>query len=234
MSIVPVISFDNVCYKYDGDEIFQIDHISFDVFQGEVIGLLGPNGAGKSTILNLIYEILKPLSGAITISKLEKDKYISYLPQFSTLFNKLTIEENLLTVCNLFNIDSSTIEEQMDSIIKKLNLFSSRNKLFEELSEGQKRILNFLIMLIPNSPILLLDEPYNSLDIKNQDLINKKIKKLKEKNTTVLISSHIFEPMKDICDRYMIFDKGKLIGLYDKSSIIEKDIYTLLKEKILK
>ncbi len=231
-----IINIDNVSYHYDMG--FCLQNISINIVKDATIAFVGANGAGKTTLFNLIFGILKPTNGSIYINHgLENQdikNYVRYLPQFNTLFNKLTVEENLHTVCHFLKIKKEIINEITEKILTDINFIPLRNNLFETLSEGQKRILNYFATLIRTPKILLLDEPYSSLDIRHQELVNNSIFELKKKGCTVLISSHILDPLEEICDEYYFLDNGRIIDSHNSNILKTNNLHNLLKEKFLK
>ena len=199
-----------------------LDNISFSVKKDEIFGLLGPNGAGKTTMIRIILDILKPDSGEVKIfgepfSENIKER-IGYLPEESGLYRKVKIFDCIKYFASLNGMKN--IDPAVESWLKKLNLWEYKNKNVQELSKGMQRQLQFIISVIHNPDILILDEPFYGLDPINTKLIKDILLELKNKGMTIIMSTHQMDEVERMCDRILMINAGKNV-LYGKLSDIK-------------
>ena len=219
-----------------------IEDLSIELPFSQITGLFGPNGAGKTTLLNLIYNKLKPGKGEITIfnkkyrlnSESIIKREIGYMPQSPSLFSHLTLEENIRLAAYLYKISPKLSVEKTEKLIDLFNLQNVSKKLFKELSGGQKRISNFIAAIIHKPKLLLLDEPYEGLDIVNQEKVNTIINDFVRNGSAVFVSSHIIEPLEKSCYRYLIMADGKIIKSLDSMEFtqMETGLTDIIKKEI--
>ncbi|HOK39876.1 MAG TPA: LPS export ABC transporter ATP-binding protein [bacterium] len=190
--------------------------ISMNLKQGEIVGLLGPNGAGKTTTFYMIVGLIKPNDGSIYLDNEDitnlpmyqrARKGIGYLPQESSVFRKLTVEENILAVLEFTNLSKKERKEIKDKLIEEMNIAHIAKNLGTQLSGGERRRVEIARALVLNPSFLLLDEPFAGVDPIRVIDIQNIIKKLKEKNIGVLITDHKVRETLEVVDRaYMISD----------------------------
>ncbi len=205
-----------------------VDNINMSVKRGEVVGLLGPNGAGKTTTFYIISGLINPDKGDIFFKKNSINKLslyeracmgISYLPQESSIFRKLTVEENIMAVLELAGKEKSLAE----NILEDFGLIHVKKSKGFEISGGERRRVEIARALILEPEFILLDEPFAGIDpIIVNDLQNI-IKRLKKRNIGVLISDHNVRETLKICDRAYILNKGKIL-LHGKPDKIIKNV----------
>lgn len=196
-----------------------VDHLSFEVEEGELFAFLGENGAGKSTTINILCTILEKNAGDIEIlghelgredDKIRDD--IGIVFQNSVLDAKLTVKENLYTRGAYYGLTKKQIAEQLSPFMKGFELEEIWNRKYEKLSGGQRRRVDIVRALIHNPRILFLDEPTTGLDPKSQKLVWDYIEYLrKEKHITIFLTTHYMEETKD-ASHVLIMDKGKCIA----------------------
>jgi ABC-2 type transport system ATP-binding protein len=195
-----------------------VDNISFDVKEGEVFGFLGANGAGKSTTIKMLCGILEPTSGDARVSgfsvKNEPDmikKNIGYMSQKFSLYNDLTVEENINFFGGMYRLKNNELEERKKWVIKIANLEGKENVLAQQLSGGFKQRLALGCAVIHEPEIVFLDEPTGGVDPISRrnfwDLIND----LSQKGTTVFVTTHYLDEA-EYCNRIMMINAGKLIA----------------------
>jgi lipopolysaccharide export system ATP-binding protein len=205
-----------------------VDNINMSLKRGEVVGLLGPNGAGKTTTFYIISGLINPDKGDIFFKENSINKFslyeracmgISYLPQESSIFRKLTVEENIMAVLELAGKEKSLAE----NILEDFGLIHVKKSKGFEISGGERRRVEIARALILEPEFILLDEPFAGIDpIIVNDLQNI-IKNLKKRNIGVLISDHNVRETLKICDRAYILNKGKIL-LHGKPDKIIKNV----------
>lgn len=210
-----ILSVKNIFKKYKDKDI--INNISLSISRGEIVGLLGLNGVGKTTIFNIIIGIVKPNSGSIFINETDitflpiykKSKYgISYLPQDSSIFKTLTVEENILLTLEFTNISKNEIKKKLEILLEEFNIIKIRKTLGSLLSGGECRKVEIARLLSLSPKFLLLDEPFLGIDPVSIKDIQNIIKELKHKNIGILVSDHNIVELLSIIDRiYLIFNK---------------------------
>jgi len=197
-----------------------VDQVSLEVQQGEIVGLLGPNGAGKTTSFYMITGLIRPNSGKIylddeNITRLPMYKRarrgISYLPQEASIFRKLSVEENLLSIMEVLGFSREERKQRADQLLNELGISHiAKNKGFN-LSGGERRRTEIARTLVTNPKFILLDEPFAGVDpIAVQD-IQAIVKNLKEKNIGVLITDHNVHETLSITDHAYLLFEGKVL-----------------------
>jgi ABC-2 type transport system ATP-binding protein len=189
-----------------------VDHISFEVKQGEIVGFLGPNGAGKSTTMKMITGYLQPDGGKIEVcgitvegEGLSTKKKIGYLPELNPLYQDMYVREYLEFVAGMQQVASP--KQSIEEVIQLTGLTPEANKLIEQLSKGYKQRVGLAAALIHNPEVLILDEPTTGLDPNQIIEIREVIRKL-GKEKTILFSTHILQEVEALCDRVIIINKG--------------------------
>ena len=202
-----------------------VDDINFSLKKGEVLGFLGPNGAGKTTTMRILTGFLKPSSGSIKINGLDLFKnlkkareFIGYVPEGSPLYNEMTTIDFLSFICEIRNIDKG---QNLSKIIKLLDLDEVLLQKVDTLSKGFKRRVGLAQALVHDPKILILDEPTDGLDPNQKHEVRKLIKKL-GKEKSIIISTHILEEVKAICNRTMILSNGKLLIDDTPTNVLKK------------
>jgi ABC-2 type transport system ATP-binding protein len=201
------------------DGVRAVDGLTIKIKRGEVFGFLGPNGAGKTTSIKMMVGLLKPTSGKTIIdgetieagSEVVKEK-IGVCPQEITLWDRLTVYENLRLIGDLYETPKEKLNRQIDSLLRELQLEDKRKTRATSLSGGMKRRLNLAMALVHDPEIVVLDEPSPGLDPQSRlvlwDYINT-IPKMGDK--TVILTTHFMEEADRLCKRVAIIDHGKLL-----------------------
>lgn len=195
-----------------------IDKISIEVKSGEVVGLLGPNGAGKTTTFYMICGLIPASSGKIMLDGKEISKMplhkraqigIGYLPQESSVFKDLSVEDNLRLAAQIITKDEKQIEQKVEEALNLLNIEPIRARKGLSLSGGERRRCEIARSLVMTPKFLLLDEPFAGVDPLAVNDIRSIIKKLKELDIGVLITDHSAREMLSTCDRCYVIKDGK-------------------------
>lgn len=198
-----------------------ISNISMEVKSGEVVGLLGPNGAGKTTSFYIICGLLEPTKGSVffdnrEITKLSLHKRaqlgIGYLPQESSVFKDLSVEENLLIAAEACMSDKDEQEMRIETLLDTFNIKTIRNRKGINLSGGERRRVEIARALVKNPKFILLDEPFAGVDPIAVLDIQKVVKQLTDLKIGVLITDHSVRETLSVCDRAYVINKGELLA----------------------
>ncbi|MDR0401676.1 MAG: LPS export ABC transporter ATP-binding protein [Endomicrobium sp.] len=228
-----ILSVKNLYKKYKRRVI--VDEVSMSIKQGEIVGLLGPNGAGKSTVFHIIIGIITDYCGSVYIDGIDVNRWpmykraragIGYLSQESSIFNKLTVEDNLKSIAQMIIDSKLQRKHKVEVLLEDFNLSKLRKQLGVTLSCGEKRRLEIARALIINPKVLLLDEPFAAIDPIAVSDVQKIIKKLKSKGFGILITDHNVREIFEIVDRAYIIHDGKIL--------FEGNVDNLLKNKEIK
>ena len=208
-----------------------VDKVNFSVFQGECFGLLGPNGAGKTSIARMIFGFSPLSDGELMVlgqdirSDARKIKArIGVVAQEDNLDPELTVRANLLVYGTYFNIPRSVASERTTDILKFMDLSDKTDAVVEELSGGLKRRLTIGRSLINQPNLLILDEPTTGLDPYARHMVWQRLRKLKEKGTTMLLTTHYLEEASQLCDRLLIINDGKILDEGTPTYLIETHV----------
>jgi lipopolysaccharide export system ATP-binding protein len=194
--------------------------ISVEVKQGEIVGLLGPNGAGKTTSFYMIVGLIKPTEGNIFLDQTEITKFpmykraqhgIGYLAQEASVFRKLTVQENIMSVLELTNLSKKEQLERTEQLIEEFNLQERRDRKGDLLSGGERRRTEIARALATNPSFILLDEPFAGVDPVAVEDIQRIIAQLKNKNIGILITDHNVQETLAITDRTYLMFEGNIL-----------------------
>lgn len=202
-------------------EFKAVDDVNFDIYKGEIFGLLGPNGAGKTSTIKMITGLLKPTSGEVLVmGKDVEKKPMEALKNIGTVlagdrsvYWKLTARENLEYFGSLYGLNKKEASQRTDAILKRLGFYGKEDELVEKFSTGMKQKVALGKALIPNAPVVLLDEPTLGLDPQSALNLREIILDIKKEGRTVLLTTHYMEEADFLCDRIAIIDGGKIIAL---------------------
>jgi ABC-2 type transport system ATP-binding protein len=193
-----------------------VDDISLEIPKGQIFGLLGPNGAGKTTLIRMITGIFYPDAGEIILNGKKFDpendtKYIGYMPEERGLYKKMKIGEQALYLAQLKGLGKQDAMHKIKEWFKRLEMESWWNKKVEDLSKGMGQKLQFVITVLHEPDLIILDEPFSGLDPINANLIKDEIYRLAKNGTTIIFSTHRMEQVEEICDHIALVNKGKKI-----------------------
>ena len=209
-----------------------VRNVSFDFHEGEVVGLLGPNGAGKTTTFYMIVGFINADSGSIMFSDIDITSYpmfkrarlgIGYLPQESSVFRKLTVEQNILAVLENMPLKREQRLEKMDSLINELGIDHVRKQKAYTLSGGERRRVEISRALALEPKFLLLDEPFAGVDPIAVFDIQGIIKRLKEKGLGILITDHNVRETLKITDRAYIMNEGEILVYGSSEELVNNE-----------
>lgn len=193
-----------------------VDDISFTVDKGSIFGLLGPNGAGKTTLIRMITGIFYPDEGSILLNgkKFNPDEdaaRIGYMPEERGLYKKMKIGEQAIYFAQLKGLSRSDATERIKKWFVRFEMQSWWNKKIEDLSKGMAQKLQFVITVLHEPELIILDEPFSGLDPVNANLIKDEIFRLAENGSSVIFSTHRMEQVEEICSHIILINKGQKI-----------------------
>ena len=213
-----ILKADEISKSYKGKKV--VNRVSVKVGQGEIVGLLGPNGAGKTTSFYMIVGIIKPEEGEIYLDNERISSYpmyrraqsgIGYLAQEASVFRKLTVEENILSILEFSDLTKSEQKERTESLMEEFGLTHIRNNRGDLLSGGERRRTEIARALATDPKFLLLDEPFAGVDPIAVEDIQSIISILKKKNIGILITDHNVHETLSITDRAYLLFEGKIL-----------------------
>jgi len=203
------------------EEFYAVDGISFEAKEGQILGILGPNGAGKTTLLRMLSCIMVPTQGNLTITDKEGNiiketveikKRIGYLSGNTKLYNRFSCREMLYMFADIYGISKADADKRIENIGSVLEMDEFIDNRIEKLSTGQTQRANIARCLIHEPDIYIFDEPTLGLDVISSDSIVRFMKQEKERNKTVLYSTHYMEEAQYLCDNIFMINKGKGIA----------------------
>ena len=208
-------------FRSEKSSVEALKSVSFEVNRGEIFGLLGPNGAGKTTLIKILTTLLLPTSGDVWVNGFHvqhEDNQVRatvgcMLMGERGLYWKLTARENLVYFGALYHLSPPDREQRAKEIIALLGLEDIADRTVETYSSGQKMNLAFGKALINDAPLLILDEPTNTLDVPSASELRAVVRDLNEKGKTVIYTTHIMTEAETLCDRVAIIDHGQLLAL---------------------
>jgi ABC-2 type transport system ATP-binding protein len=207
---MPSVEVKHISKSY-ADKAAVVD-LSFSVSPQEIFGLIGPNGAGKTTTIRMMMDIIKPDSGEVTIlgeklNETSKSK-LGYLPEERGLYKKLRVLESIVYLASLKGMDNRLAAERAEELLKQTGMSSSKNKKIEELSKGMGQIIQFIVTIIHDPQLIVLDEPFSNLDPVNTDLLKNIVLGLRNRGKTIILSTHQMNQVEELCDRVLMISQG--------------------------
>ena len=212
------LSAENIEKSYKGRKV--VKSISISVKQGEIVGLLGPNGAGKTTSFYMIVGLIKPQLGRILLDDIDITTFpmykraqngIGYLAQEASVFRKLSVEDNILSVLQLSKLSKKEQKEKTDALLEEFGLTHIRKSRGDLLSGGERRRTEIARALATNPKFLLLDEPFAGVDPVAVEDIQKIVAHLKKKNIGILITDHNVQETLAITDKTFLMFEGSIL-----------------------
>jgi len=205
-----------------------VNGISFNIYKGQITGLLGPNGAGKTTTIQMLLDLITPTSGEIKVFGLDlhKDREevlskMNFSSPYVALPNNLKVWENLATFARLYGVKD--VKSKINELADFFNIRELLPKMTSTLSTGQLTRLNLTKAFLNNPELLLLDEPTASLDPDISDRVRKMLLKIqKEKNVSILYTSHNMDEIEELCDRVIFINKGVITDDATPEQLVKK------------
>ena len=227
-----VISAENLAKTYrvkKGADVVAVGGISFEVEAGESFGLLGPNGAGKSTTMKMIGAVSTRTGGSLSILGLDPDRYgpeirsrLGVVPQQDNLDGELNARENLYIYGRYFGLPGAECARKADELLAFAALEDKAKSKVDQLSGGMKRRLTIARGLINDPRILLLDEPTTGLDPQARHVLWDRLFRLKERGTTLVVTTHYMDEAEQLCDRLVVVDQGRIVAEGSPASLLRE------------
>lgn len=192
-----------------------VNNISFSVNKSEIFGLLGPNGAGKTTTIRMILNIILPDDGTVLFDgnpfNEETKNRVGYLPEERGLYRKNKLFDTIVYFGSLKNLKLNEIKKQSNYWLKRFDLQGMENRKIEELSKGNQQKVQFIISVLHNPDMIILDEPFSGFDPVNQDLLKEVLLELKNMGKTIIFSTHQMEQVEKLCDNICLINDGDIV-----------------------
>ena len=203
--------------RYSGIPV--VDHVSFAIRPGEILGYLGPNGAGKSTTVKMLAGLLEPSSGHILFhgrdvrENLKAFQHrIGYVPEEPHLYPQLSGYEYLQLAGRLRGLRRAPLESKIDDLLRLFGLWDDRGAPLGSYSKGMRQKILLSAALLHNPELLILDEPFSGLDVNTAMVLRSLLQKLAARNKMVLYSSHVLEVVEKVCDQVLILRQGQVVA----------------------
>ncbi len=207
------LTTENVVKSYAN--LTALSGVSVNVPQGKIFGLLGPNGAGKTTLLRILNRIIAPDKGLVTFDGhplCEADtRNIGYLPEERGLYRKMKVGEQAIYLAQLKGMSHSEARKQLTRWFERLDIMPWWNKKLEELSKGMQQKVQFVITLLHQPQLLILDEPFSGFDPVNTQQMKEEILSLRDQGRTVILSTHNMESVEQMCDNIALIDHSQVV-----------------------
>jgi lipopolysaccharide export system ATP-binding protein len=197
-----------------------VDGVDFSVEEGEIVGLLGPNGAGKTTSFRMTCGLVEPDSGRVLLNEVDvtslpmyqrAQQGMGYLAQESSVFRKLSVENNLLGVMEMLGMDRKQRRDRCDELLEQFDITRLRKARADSLSGGERRRLEIARSLVSNPKIILLDEPFTGIDPVTINSIQKVVRDLRDRGISILITDHQVRETLQITDRSYVIRSGSVL-----------------------
>jgi ABC-2 type transport system ATP-binding protein len=206
-----------------------LNEVSLSVPKGSIYGLLGPNGAGKTSLIRIINQITMPDSGQVildgAILKPEDVQYIGYMPEERGLYKSMKVGEQCLYLAQLKGLSKQDAKKQLDYWFDRLEIQGWWNKKIQELSKGMAQKIQFVVTVLHQPKLLILDEPFSGFDPVNANLIKDEIIELNKQGTSVIFSTHRMESVEEMCDHIALIHKSNKL-IEGKLSDVKKQFRT--------
>jgi len=224
MSHQPVVEVDGIDKRFES--VQAVDHVSFAVAPGEILGFLGPNGAGKTTTIRMILGIFRPDSGEIRCfldgprNEVPKER-TGYLPEERGLYGDARILDLLGYFGELKGLDRAEARERARRWLERFDLLDWATKKVDKLSKGMQQKVQFVAAVLHRPSLVVLDEPFAGLDPVNQDLLKQIILEMRNEGAAILLSSHQMNRVEELCDRIFLIHRGRRVLYGDLDEIKE-------------
>lgn len=197
-----------------------VDHLDFEVGNGEIFGFLGPNGAGKTTTARMLTGIIKPDSGQIKIKGIDIQRdpikakqIIGVVPELSNAYIDLSAWNNLQFMAQLYGIPNSEAKQRAEELLVKFDLYERKDHKVKTFSKGMKQKLIIAMSLMNDPEILFLDEPTSGLDVRSARLIKDMVLELNQKGKTIFLTTHYMEEANQLCNRIAVINHGNIAAI---------------------
>ena len=200
-----------------------VKDLTFSVDPGEILGLIGPNGAGKSSTIKIILDFMKPDSGEVEIFGHQMNEasknIIGYLPEEKGLYKKLTAIDQIIYLASLKGMDKATAEKKANGLLQQTGMLENKKMKIKNMSKGMGQIIQFIVTIIHDPKLLILDEPFSGLDPVNTDLMKKIIGNLRDEGKAIILSTHQMNQVEELCDWILMINHGSEVFYGDLKEI---------------
>lgn len=208
-----ILSIRNITKHYS--KHIALDDVSIEIPEQSIFGLLGPNGAGKTSLIRIINQITGPDTGEVYFKgeklKAEHTAFIGYLPEERGLYRKMKVGEQCIYLARLKGLKKRDAETKLKYWFEKFEMAAWWNKKVEELSKGMQQKVQFIVTILHEPKLLILDEPFSGFDPINANLIKNEILELRKNGATVIFSTHNMGSVEELCDNIALINKSKKI-----------------------
>jgi len=211
------VSIENLVKSFG--ELIAVNDLTLDVREGEIYALLGPNGAGKTTTIKMLMGLLDPDSGNVSVFGVDSNKnpvevknLVGYVPEDQQLYDSLTPRELFEFIASIRKLPQEKVTKRMSEFVKALDFERYYDNMIVTLSQGNKQKTMLIAALLHRPKLLILDEPFSSLDVRSAKIMKDIVKIHAENGGSVLLSTHVMEVAEGLCDRVGIIDEGVLVA----------------------
>ncbi len=208
-----IIEVKNVYKQYANH--LALNDVSLSINEGTIFGLLGPNGAGKTTLIRILNQITAADKGEVLFNgmalKGSDIEAVGYLPEERGLYKKMKVGEQALYLAQLKGLSKKEASQRLNYWFQKLNLDSWWDKKIEELSKGMQQKIQFITTVLHEPKLLILDEPFSGFDPINANILKEEILELKQKGTTIILSTHNMNSVEEICDEIALINQSRVV-----------------------
>ena len=205
------VSVRNLSKSYTGKTA--VDDLSFSVNPGELLGLIGPNGAGKSSTIKMMLDFIRPDAGEIEVfGGLMDDSgknLIGYLPEEKGLYKKLAAIDQIIYLASLKGMEKKAAVEKARTLLEEAGMIENQKMKIKNMSKGMGQIIQFIVTIIHDPTLVILDEPFSGLDPVNTDWMKRKIAQLRDEGKAIVLSTHQMNQVEELCDRILMINQGR-------------------------
>ncbi|MFZ0548454.1 MAG: ATP-binding cassette domain-containing protein [Candidatus Promineifilaceae bacterium] len=192
-----------------------VDDVSLEIEPGEIFGLLGPNGAGKTTTIRMMLDIIRPDSGRVSVfdgpMTEEKKNKIGYLPEERGLYADVKLLDVIYYLASLKGMDRAAIEQRAKGYLERLDLWQHKDKKLSEMSRGMHQKAQFIVTILHDPNLIIVDEPFSGLDPVNTELIRDILLDMRNDGKTIIMSTHQMHQVEMMCDRIALINRGSVV-----------------------
>ncbi len=220
------LQIQNLTKFYKNQKTPALNKINLNIEKNDIYGIIGPNGAGKTTLLRIISGVLNQTSGDVLLNnKKRKNNFklkFGYIPQDISLYDEMTIIENIYFFGKLYKLSLKDIKQKSIELLQKFSICDIKNKKIKILSGGTKRRVNLIVALLHNPEFIVLDEPTVGIDVQSKKIIIDFLIELNKQGTTIIYTSHLLEEAQKLCNKIAIIKNGKIIENNTTKNILIK------------
>ncbi len=213
-----VIEVKELTKDYDG--LLAVDHINFEVEEGEVFGFLGPNGAGKTTTVRMLTGVIRPSSGNVRVMGFDLGRHpikaketMGVVPELSNAYAELSAWNNLQFMAELYGVPNRVAVSRAEELLTRFDLYDRKDHTVKTFSKGMKQKLITAMSLMNDPEILFLDEPTSGLDVQSARLIKEMVRELRDAGKTIFLTTHYMAEASQLCNRVAIINHGRIAAI---------------------